>query len=298
MTPSQLHTFCAVADTGSVREAADRLVVSQSAVSSVLAGLQQELGVSLVRREGRGLRLTEGGEMLAAYGRRILGLWDEAMVATMAKADPERGRLRLAAVTTAGEHIVPPLLAAFRRAHPHVEVVLEVGNRRRVWELLNHRGADLGIGGRPPAQGPLTSLAEADNELVVINAAADAPPDTVRPVTVAQLAERTWLVRERGSGTASTVVELFDDLGISPPTLTLGSNGAIRESVMVGLGVALVSRAAVARELAEGTLEEWRVGPLPLLRRWHLVARLGEDLPATAALFRDDVVSAERSRWR
>jgi DNA-binding transcriptional LysR family regulator len=224
-------------------------------------------------------------------------------VATIAKANPERGRLRLAAVTTAGEHIVPPLLAGFRRAHPEVEVVLEVGNRRRVWELLDHRGADLGIGGRPPLGGRLTSLAETDNELVVVSASPEGHPLAIRRVTVADLARQTWLVRESGSGTASTAVELFDDVGIDPATLVLGSNGAIRESVMVGLGIALISRAAVVRELAEGSLEEWRtVGPssrghLPLLRQWHLVGRGDEELPATAALFCEHVIGARHRGW-
>ncbi|MDQ2727229.1 MAG: LysR family transcriptional regulator [Actinomycetota bacterium] len=297
MTPSQLHTFVAIADAGSVREAAQRLVVSQSAVSSVLAALQEELGVRLVERDGRGLRLTEAGQVFARYGRRILGLWDEARVATVAKADPEHGRLRLAAVTTAGEHVVPPLLAAFRPAHPDVEVSLEVGNRSRVWELLSHGGADLGVGGRPPSGGQLISLAATDNELVVISAPTEGSTPAVRSVTVAQLGQRTWLVREPGSGTASTADELLSDLGIDPPRLTLGSNGAIRESVMVGLGIALVSWAAVARELAEGTLEEWRAGPLPLRRRWHLLAQGEDELPATALLFRDHVLGDAAPAW-
>lgn len=297
MTPNQLRTFVTVASTGSVRAAAEELVVSQPAVSAALAGLQADLGVSLVEREGRGLRLTPAGTVLAGYGRRLLGLWEEARVATVARADPERGRLRLAAVTTAGEHVVPPLLAGFRRHHPGVEVVLEVGNRRRLWDLLEHGGADLGVGGRPPAGGRLATQAESDNELVVVSAPTAGTGGGPRQVTLAELAERTWLVREPGSGTRSTAEELLGELGISPPRLTVGSNGAIRESATVGLGIALVSRAAVARELEEGTLEEWRAGPLPLRRHWHLVARTGEDLPDTAALFRDHVLGAGGTSW-
>ncbi|MGH9078080.1 MAG: LysR family transcriptional regulator [Acidimicrobiales bacterium] len=323
MTPNQLRTFVAVADAGSVREAAERLYVSQPAVSTVLAGLQADLAVKLVEREGRGLRLTPAGQVLAGYGRRLLGLWDEARVATVARADPEQGRLRLAAVTTAGEYVVPPLLASFRRLHPGVEVILEVGNRRRLWDLLEHGGADLGVGGRPPLGGRLVTRAVADNELVVVSAPAgdaageaaaggsrdgpggfrngpggsrDGPggsrdgPGGSRDVSVGQLAGRTWLVREPGSGTRSTADELLDELGISPARLTLGSNGAIRESAIVGLGIALVSRAAVERELEEGSLEEWRAAPLPMRRSWHLVARGGEDLPDTAALFADHML--------
>ena len=125
MTINQLRAFVVLAATGSVREAAQRLVVTQPAVSASVAALQAELGVALVERQGRGLRLTAAGIILADYGKRILGLLDEARVATVAGADPERGRLRLAAVTTAGEHVVPHVLASFREAHPEVEVVLE-----------------------------------------------------------------------------------------------------------------------------------------------------------------------------
>lgn len=294
MTPHQLRTLVVVADTGSVREAAERLYVSQPAVSSVLAGLRSELGVALVEREGRGLRITPAGRVLAAHARRLLGLWDAAIAATLAQADPERGSLRLAAVTTAGEHLVPAPLSTFRQAHPDVEVSLEVGNRARVWDLLDRGVVDLAIGGRPPRGGRLVDLAETENFLVVVSAPAGGGAlGGVRSVEVADLAHRTWLVRERGSGTRSTADELLAELGINPPHLTLGSNGALRESAALGLGIALVSRAAVARELAEGTLEEWRAGPLPLRRGWHLVARAGGELSATAALFRDHLLGGE-----
>ncbi len=319
MTPSQLRTFLAVADTASVREAAAALVVSQPAVSAALASLQRELGVKLVAREGRGLRLTPAGEVLAGYARRILGLWEEAQVATVASADPERGRLRLVTVTTAGEHVVPAVLASFRAAHPHVEIVLEVGNRRRVWDLLLGGGADLAVGGRPPPGGELVSRAVSPNELVLVaaplddavpragalagspvaldgrgsgSAAPDEPRPVVRSVTLAALAEATWLVREPGSGTRDTAEELLSSLGLDPPRLTLGSNGAICESAAVGLGVALVSRAAAERQLRSGMLHEWRTGPLPLHREWHLVSRAGP-MPATAALFVDHVLGAD-----
>jgi LysR family transcriptional regulator, low CO2-responsive transcriptional regulator len=295
MTPSQLRTLLAVVETGSVHGAAERLVVSQPAVSSALASLRRELGVGLFERDGRGLRVTPAGEVLADYGRRVLGMLDEAAVATIARADPERGRLRLAAVTTAGEHVVPQILTSFLAVHPDVEVVLEVGNRRRVWELLGTREADVAIGGRPPVEGNLVTVATRDHELVVI-----APPDGSRTgeprvVSLVELAARTWLVREPGSGTRATAGEVLAELGIAPPTLTLGSNGAICESVKAGLGVALVSRDAVSADLATGQLQEWRVGPLPLRRQWHLVVRAGEELPATADMF-VDMVAIERVR--
>lgn len=309
MTPSQLRTFLGVARTGSVRRAAEQLVVSQPAVSSAMASLVAELGVELVAREGRGIRVTDAGRVLERYAAEVLGLMEEAAVATRAAADPEHGRLRVAAVTTAGEHVLPLALRSFRSVHPHVEVVLEVGNRARLWEMLRSREVDLAIGGRPPIGAGLVTIATRPNELLVVAATlpgagspTGAPPPgrlagtrrgdwLCREASLLELSSVTWLVREAGSGTRGTADELFDVLGISPPTLTLGSNGAIAQSVEVGLGVALISLDAVRRQLTDGALEELVSGPLPLVRQWHLVARARDGLPETARMFIDHVLA-------
>ncbi|MDQ3989830.1 MAG: LysR family transcriptional regulator [Actinomycetota bacterium] len=287
MTLTQLRALVEVAATGSVRQAASQLVVSQPAVSAAVAALQRDLGVALVAREGRGLVLTPAGRVFAGYARQVLGLLEEGRAAAAGQLHPERGRVRLAAVTTAGEHVLPLFLAAFRASWPQAEVALEVGNRSRVWELLGYREVDLVIGGRPPAGGRFRTLATRPNPLVVVapTRGQPDPDDGVREVGVAELAAQVWLLREPGSGTRSTAEELFEELGISPPTLTLGSNGAVRESVRAGLGVTLISRDAVTRELEARALEEWHVPGLPLRRAWHVVGRAGEDLPPTAGLF-------------
>lgn len=308
MTPSQLRSFLAVADAGSVVRAAEALYVSQPAVSAALASLQAELGVALVVREGRGLVVSPAGELLASYARRLLGLFEEAAIATQALADPRRGQLRLAAVTTAGEHVVPALLASFRARHPEAEIVLEVGNRQRVVELLLDHRVDLALGGSPAPHRGLVVLAVRRNELVAVAATSTpsgepgpvpssrCPAGRSRAVSLEALSQATWLVRELGSGTRATADELFSELGIAPTLLTLGSNEAIAESVRVGLGVALISRDAVARQLVEGTLVEWRSGPLPLEKSWQLVARTDAPLPATAQLFVDHVLGPSDER--
>jgi DNA-binding transcriptional LysR family regulator len=147
MTLRQLATFLELSRSGSVKVAAERLYVTQPAVSAVIASLQRELGVGLVAREGRGLRLTPSGMVLAEYARRIQGTLDEAAVATVG-AGPG-ARLRLAAVTTAGEHILPAAIASFRSSHPGTEVSVEVANREHVWERLEAHEVDLVVGGGP-----------------------------------------------------------------------------------------------------------------------------------------------------
>jgi LysR family transcriptional regulator, low CO2-responsive transcriptional regulator len=287
MTLNQLRTFLAVAETGSVRAAAEQLVVTQAAVSASLAALQRSVGMPLIRPDGRGLRLTSAGEQYAAYVHRILGLLDEARRAAAAAADPERGELRIAAVTTAAEQIVPGLLSGFRRANPHAGVLLEAGNRDRVRALLERHQVDLAVAGRPEPGWDVQVHAVRAHELVVV-----ASPDLAAASRAAGaageagmlewLSRRPWLLREPGSGTRLSTEALLADLDITPSTLTVGSNGAIRESAAVGLGVTLVSRDAVAQELASGRLAEIAVPGTPLHRDWYLLANPGRlPLPAT-----------------
>ena len=290
MTFTQLRAFVEVVTTGSVHGAADRLMVSQPAVSAALSSLQQEVGVPLLARAGRGLEVTPAGVVFAQRARQILRLLDDATVAAKETLDPQRGRVRLAAVTTAGEHVAPRFLATFRARYPDAELSLEVGNRDRVWSLLADREVDLSIGGRPAPGVGFVTLATRPNLLVLVAAGRGTP--TVRDIGLDELARQTLLLREPGSGTRSTAEELYDELGVSPKaTLTVGSNGAIRESVQVGLGITLISRDAVARELEDGALEEWRCPTLPRERAWHLVARTSDDLPATASLLVDHLTS-------
>lgn len=296
MTLNQLRTFLAVAEHGSVRAAAQELVVTQAAVSASVAALQKSLGVTLVTPDGRGLRLTDAGTAYAGYARRILGLIDEAALAAAAADDPERGELRIAAVTTGAEQIVPGILGGFRRSHPHTGVRLEAGNRDRVRALLDRHQVDLVLGGRPEPGWDVVVHAVRPHELVVVAApelaaggaaaggAAAGPAGGAAAGLLPWLARQTWLLREPGSGTRASTDALLADLDIAPLTLMVGSNVAIRESAQVGLGVTLVSRDAVAAELAEGKLAVIPVPGTPLHRDWYLVAHPGSLPPPAARL--------------
>jgi DNA-binding transcriptional LysR family regulator len=273
-----MRTFLEVADCGSVRLAAERLVVSQPAVSSALAALQKAIGSPLVERDGRGVRLTPAGERLVTYGRRIFALLDEAVAEARAAAIPHSRRLSLAAVTTAAEQLLPELLSGFQADREPVNLDLEVANKDQVWDRLVHWEADLVLAGRPPRGEPFVTMAIRPNAVVVVG-----PPN--RAYSVAELAAATWLLREPGSGTRETTEAVLAELGIVPPAVTIGSNGAIRECVRVGLGISLLSRDAVARELADGTLTEIPTPITPMVRDWHLVANRDRELPTGAQRF-------------
>ena len=200
MTLNQLRTFLAVAETGSVRAAAQDLVVTQAAVSASLAALQKSLGVALLEPDGRGLRLTAAGQAYTAYVRRVLGLLDEAGRAAEAAADPDRGELRIGAVTTAAEQILPGLLSGFRTRYPRLGIRLEAGNRDRVRGLLDRHQVDLVLGGRPEPAWDVQVLAVRAHQLVVVAApglAASAGPQAAPGAPTCALAGRPSVAATR-----------------------------------------------------------------------------------------------------
>lgn len=273
VTLTQLRAFLAVTRTGSVHAAASQLIVSQPSVSAAVAALSRELGVPLFERHGRGVQLTEAGQAFAPYAAQVLGLLEQGRDAAHEAAAPETSRIRIVAVNTAGEYLVPPLLQAYRQLHPGMHILLEVGNRSTVFARLEERQADVGIGGRPSSD-EITGFPFLDNELIVVGK--EKPRD---------LRRTPWLLREEGSGTRAAAEQLLAQLDLADAELlTLGSIGAIKQALEVGLGVTVISRHAVARELRDGTLVEIPVEGTPLSRAWHALLPASTPVrPAVAA---------------
>src|ERR1700685_1110526 len=151
ITVTQLNAFLAVVRGGSVTAAAEELVVTQPSVSSAIASLGRELGCELFERSGRGIRLTDAGRAFVPYAADVLGLLRQGRDAAREAATVSGRRLRIAAVTTAAESFVPPLMRAFSDAHPETELTLVVGNHEVVLEQVLGHTVDVAITGRPPA---------------------------------------------------------------------------------------------------------------------------------------------------
>ena len=187
---------------------------------------------------------------------------------------------------------MPGILGGFRRRHPQTGVRLEAGNRDRVRSLLDRHQVDLVLGGRPEPgwdvvvhARPRPRAGRGGRPRAGRRGPGGRPGGCGRRGRAGRgrllpwLARQTWLLREPGSGTRASTDALLAELDISPLTLMVGSNVAIRESAQVGLGVTLLSRDAVAAELADGKLAEIPVPGTPLHRDWYLVAHPGRAPP-------------------
>ena len=285
ITPQQLRAFEATARLGSVTRASEEFFVSQPTVSVQLREIATAIGEPLFETVGRQLRLTQTGELLQETVAEISECW-QRFEARMAEVHGlVRGRLRIAAVTTA-EYFVPDLLGPFAAAHPGVDIELAVENRDRVVERLQRGLDDLAVMMLAPREVPLEVVPFRDNPLVVIAPAGH--PFAGKTLALSRLAESRWLMREPGSGTRLEAEQHFAKVGFVPRiAMSLGSNEAIKHAVAAGLGLAVVSRLAVADSLETGTskLVQLKVRGFPLQRSWSVVWRRDQPLSAAARRF-------------
>lgn len=280
----QLATFHAVARLGSVSKAAEEIHLTQPAVSIQLGILEDSAGTPLLQRSARGVKLTEAGELLAGYAERILGLWREAGDAMAMHCGDIAGLLRVGAVTTA-EYLLPPLLLEFVREHPQVKVKLHVGNRSEVMRQLAGQEIDLAIMGRPPMELKTVSAAFAKHPMAFI-AAPSHPLMAARGLDLQAINRANLLVRERGSGTRTTLEQLFKEAGVAPVIGSeMSSNEAIKQMCVAGFGVAFLSLHACVHELESGQIELLPLANNPIERDWHVMHLAGRPLPSAAAAF-------------
>jgi DNA-binding transcriptional LysR family regulator len=242
-------------------------------VSHQVKALVDAVRAPLFEEVGRRFHLTGAGQLLYEHAARILADFEEAGKALDELHGLRRGSLRLTGDTTVGIYVLPDLLGAFKKAHPGVDVRLDVGNRQDVYERLAGNRTDFAVVGRLWARSaiPLTVVPFLPNELVAI-AAPSHPLAQVERVSIARLADEPFIMREPESGTRETAEEAFRRSGRPVRiVMELASNGAIKRAVARGLGLSIISRYAVSLELKLGLLSELKVAGFPLRRNWHLV---------------------------
>jgi DNA-binding transcriptional LysR family regulator len=280
----QLHTFNAVARLGSVTLAADELHLSQSAVSIQIGDLERHFNTQLVARTGRGVRMTEAGEMLNRYAERMLAAWSEANDDMSIFLGEYSGTLKIGAVTTA-EFWLPRLLVTFANEHPKARIKLRVEKRDEIVRMLATEEIDIAVMGQPPSELNVTASAFAWNPVGFV-AAPSHPLMSHSKLTMSVLAESRLLVREPGSGTRATVERLFKAANLR---LRIGSelsgNEAIKQMCAAGFGPAYLSLHTCVLEVKAGLLALLPLADNPFEREWYVVRLAPKKIPTVALAF-------------
>jgi DNA-binding transcriptional LysR family regulator len=248
----QLEVFAATARGGSTRAAADHVARSQSAASAALTELEHTLGVPLFDRVGRRLVLNENGRVLLPLAASLL---DQAAELEHLFTGAHEAPLRVAASLTIGEYLLPDVLARWRAAHPGSPVQMMIANTSDVIAAVAAFDVDVGFIEGPQTHPNLVVRPWLTDELVIV--AAPAHPLAERTATARQLREAAWALREPGSGTREAADRwLLEQVGPLQVAFELGSAEAIKRVVAAGAALSCLSREAVARDLAQGTLVE------------------------------------------
>ena len=283
---AQLRSFEAVARLGGVTRAALALHLTQPTVSTQLRELREALGVELLTPAGRGVQLTDAGRALLQTVTCMFGHWHEFEENIGALQGLLRGSLRIAGVTTT-EYFLAQWLKPFANAYPGIEVDLVVENRDAVVRRLERAEDDLAVMMMPPTHIPLQHRVVLDNPLVLVGPVGLA---WRAKMPVKQLASVDLLMREVGSGTRQATLEFLARHNITPKIrMTLGSNEAIKHAVAAGLGLAVLSRHALAIDPAREGLCLLPVASMPIRRSWQLVWRQDRRLTRAAAAFMEFV---------
>jgi DNA-binding transcriptional LysR family regulator len=276
MNINHLAIFHAVAEEGNLTRAAERLHISQPAVSKQLRELEKSLGMALFHRLSKGVRLTEGGELLAGYARNMFALEAEAEHALSELRGLERGRLTVGASTTIGTYLLPPVFTSFQQLYPHIELNLEIANTEEIQQRLLDNSIDLALSEGYVHAPDLQAEVIAWDEIVAI-AAPDHPLLSQQNVTAQMLCEYSFVAREVGSGTRAVTIAALQEKGILlQPTMSMGSSEAVKRAVITGAGWALLSRLAIELELQTSALVIVPVEDLSIHRPFHRLRQRGK----------------------
>ena len=285
ITFKQLRALSAAVQTGTVSGAAKILHVTPPAVSLQLKQFEQLVGLELLERNPDGLKPTEAGREILRAARRIELQLTNCSDSLDAIKGMTKGTVRVGVISTA-KYFAPRALAAFKNLHPDIEMNLQVGNRTETVAALEGYEFDFAIMGRPPKQFDVERAEIGPHPHILI-----APPDHKlagkRNLKPQNLVTESFLLREMGSGTRALTENLLLEAG-APLSLgmEMGSNETIKQAVMAGLGIALISAHTVSIELEEGRLVWLDVEGFPIERNWQVIRRSQKRLmPAGRALW-------------
>ncbi len=285
-TLRQLEVFEAIARLGSFTRAAEELFLTQPTASMQVKKLTEAVGLPLFEQVGKKIHLTDAGRALHITCREIFDHFSRFEMTIADMKGLKRGTLRLAVVTTA-KYFAPRLLGPFCQQYPGIDVSLKVSNRERVLERFADNQDDLYILGQPPEDVDAIAEPFLENPLVVLAPAGHVLANQKR-IPLARICEEPFLLREPGSGTRMALERLFAAHNLSVRVrMELGSNEAIKQAIVGGLGISVLSRHTLGLDAPLGQLTILDVENFPIERHWYVAYPTGKQLSVVARTFLD-----------
>ncbi len=289
-TFQQLKLFEAVSRLGSYTRAAEELFLTQPAVSIQIKRLEEQTGLPLFEKVGKKIFPTAAGKAMYSASQDILNRVDLLKNTIEELTGTVKGPIQLSVVTTA-KYFLPKLLGLFLQQYPDVEPKLKFTNRARVIDRLMSNDDDFVIMGQIPEDDNLETYPFLNNILGIV-APADHPLANKKNITIRELAKQQFLIRESGSGTRFVFDQLMKEHGVSiEPYMELGSSEALKQAIMAGLGIAVLSLHSVQLERSVNKLTVLDVQGFPLKRRWYAVHLKGRKLSLVARTFLDYILT-------
>jgi DNA-binding transcriptional LysR family regulator len=277
ITVQQLESLIALLDAGSLTQAAAKLFISQSALTKQIKNMEAAAGTSLVIRGRTGIALTVEGQILYDYAKRITRLLEDARERVEQLKNQESGHIYVSASTTPSTYILPQLLTQVHKKHPDIKLHIQTYDSDEAMQCILNNQAEIGIIGKEVLNRKLVSERLCRDELVLV-APVHHPLSGQKSITVQELAGTAFIAREHGSGTRDILEKALQrHSGKSLPQFNviaeMGSAEAVKEAVLAGLGVSILSIFAVRRELSQGLLTRVNIVDCPMERYFYFIYR-------------------------
>lgn len=294
MVVDTLKVFVMVAELQNFSKAARELNMSQPGVSLHIRNLEHEFGVKLVHRSSKYCKLTEAGDILYQHAKQILARYEEAKDKILMLRNEVSGSIKIGASYTIGEYILPHLIAQFVKQFPQVDVQAVILNTEQIAYDVRANELDIGLveGKVDDIDIPIKQPFMKD-ELVLI-AAPHHHLSESRIVDPDQLQDQVWIMRESGSGTRTYSDQFLHDLQLKiRKQYVFSSNQSVKEAVMANLGIAVISRWAVRRELETGDLLEVQIHDYQLWRQLYILQHSTKTSPMAVKMFKQKLEELE-----
>lgn len=295
MDYERLKTFIAVAEKKNFSEAAKILYVTQPTISAQIKALEEELGTKLFERTTKKVEMTQSAEILLKYAKKIIHLSDSAHKEILKFEDSMYGDLKIGCSFTIGEYVLPEFLKLFKDEYPLIQMSVNITNSNNIVLSIKDQIIDVGLIETPIEDAQIVVEPFMEDELILI-AAPGYFSDNEITISAERLKVTPLIVREKGSGTRAVVNQYLNQAGITEEDLNLvmelGSTEAVKSAVCAKLGVSIISKSAIKKELMLKLLKAYPIKDISFYREFYIACRKDTVLKQTSELFMDQLKSS------